>query len=83
MPTLTQSDIAELEASAQHWDKIARESLEKEEWDVKVGIRLSVGGHAARSYRRAAESLRLQIATGEPHCSCCLKPLERCPVRPR
>lgn len=61
-------------ASANHWDRLAAEALAAAEWDD-----LHVGSGAAsrakaETYKRTAESLRMEHRTGVPHCSCCLKP---------
>jgi hypothetical protein len=31
--------------------------------------------YRAETYRRVVESFRLEERTGEPHCSCCLRPV--------
>ena len=53
--------IKELEWAADLWDKSA----------------LSAGTESAKeTSRRAAESLRIQIRTGDPVCVCCYKPFK-------
>jgi len=68
----------ELEASALHWEKLADAEIEKEAWDIKVGV-FSGEGHSpyqsrAETYRRAAKALRIQKETGVAVCACCFKP---------
>ncbi|KKM61116.1 hypothetical protein LCGC14_1535010 [marine sediment metagenome] len=63
----------DLERAALCWDELADEELNRKLIDAKHG---STQGHSARVriYRRTAESIRLEIKTGRPHCACCLSP---------
>lgn len=49
---------------AREWDALA------DEQDANT----APGRARAETYRRTAESLRLEEQTGEGHCVCCLKP---------
>ena len=66
---------SELEAAAQRWDTLAAEAIEWGEYDAHMGPASHASAHRAETYKRTAESLRLQIETGEWHCVCCLKPM--------
>lgn len=73
------SDQASLVESAEHWERLADEAEAKAKWDRDLGIDLSLpgcsaGDYRARDFRRTAEALRLEAATGRPHCSSCLGP---------
>lgn len=68
----TKPPTPELEAAAIQWDKLADDELASLEWD-RHAIR-SVVDARVNTYRRTAEAMRLQIATGVAVCSCCHKP---------
>lgn len=68
--------VRELSEAAAHWDKLA----EEQDSIAAEGNPLDCPdtcAERAKMYRRTAESLRLQIATGVAHCACCLKPVGR------
>jgi len=73
MPVLEIEKRAASEEMAAHWDRLADTVLAKKALDSAHG---SVAAHDAkiRTYRRTAESIRLEIATGRAHCVCCLSP---------
>ncbi len=67
----------ELIAVADHWDAIADSAEAKAVWDRAHGFDLSEpgkspGDYQAGTYRRTAESIRLEAETGKVHCSMCL-----------
>lgn len=71
------AQIKEALASAEHWDALTEEALRMAEWnDAHVGSG-APQRHKAETYRRAAQASRLEVSTGKPHCSCCLRPLGR------
>jgi len=57
--------VDELERHAKEWERLAAEQDE---------IQGEPAMHRANTYRRTAQAFRLEISTGVPHCSCCLKP---------
>ena len=68
----------EAAASADHWEGLADEAAAQAWWDRDQGIDLSkpglsAGDYRAATYRRIAQALRLEAATGKAHCSLCLK----------
>lgn len=71
----TKPTTPELEAAAIQWDKLADDELASLEWD-RHAIR-SVVDARVKTYRRTAEAMRIQIATGVAVCSCCHKPFSR------
>lgn len=64
-----------IEEAAAHWDALAA----NEERYVREGATLCPQAATARAalYRKTAQSLRLELQTGTPHCACCLKPLSQ------
>jgi len=65
----------ELIDTAEHWEELARGEAKMAEWNRLMGFDSSLpgaspGDHKAKLYARAAESLRLEVATGEEHCMC-------------
>ena len=69
----------QLAASVEHWRRLASEAEDQAAWDRDRGIDLSLpgssaGDHRARTYRRTADALQLELQTGRPHCSACLGP---------
>lgn len=69
-----------------HWYKLA----DAEEWMAAhyTAIGLPFGSvdayHArARTYRETARALRLELETGEPYCSCHLRPKSEWPALSR
>lgn len=63
-------------AAADHWERLADEDEAMAEWDRDHGIDRSppgqsAGDYRAASYRAIAKVLRLEAATGKPHCSIC------------
>jgi hypothetical protein len=70
-------DKAEVAASIEHWLALATEAEDQAAWDRARGFDLSLpgcspGDHRARTFRRTAEALQLELETGRPHCSACL-----------
>jgi hypothetical protein len=68
---------------ANEWDLLADESARAAAWDRSIGLDLSSpgmspGDRRACTARRAAETLRLEADTGNPHCMCHALPL--CPT---
>ena len=62
--------------SAEHWERMAVEAQARAKWNRERGIDLSspgmsVGDHQAAMFRKTAEALRREAATGNPHCSTC------------
>ncbi len=53
---------SELETHAKEWEDLADQQENT-----------APGQARAATYRRAAESLRMEARTGMPHCGCCLK----------
>lgn len=69
--------------SAEHWERLAGTEAGMAEWNRDHGLDLSVpgqspGDHRAETYRMCARTLRLQAATGEPHCMCHELPTRIC-----
>src|SRR5215469_5695231 len=65
-----------LTSAAAHWERLAAEALDMARWNREHGLDLSMPGHSAGDYqaatfRRTAEALRRQAATGRVHCSAC------------
>jgi len=63
-------------ASAEHWERLADEAEARARWNRDHGLDLSnpggsAGDHQAETYRHTAKALRLEAATGRPHCSSC------------
>lgn len=73
-----------LDDSMRHWRRLARDQ-ENEAARLKRAGEYA-GAHEARAklYNRTAEAIRLQIATGNVHCTVCLgpHPNHECPKRP-
>lgn len=63
---------SELEMSARWWDLLATAEGDRTKWDKYAG---TTGYARAHTYRRTAESLRIQERTGVAVCACCHKPL--------
>jgi hypothetical protein len=65
-----------LRTVAEHDDALAA----NEERSISEGWAVCPSAARARatSYRAAAKALRLEMSTGEPHCTCCLKPTGGC-----
>lgn len=64
-------------ASARHWDNLADAEERRARWEGRHG-NVDAFHVRARTYRRAAESLRMQHDTGIGHCYCHLIPLTEC-----
>lgn len=67
----------DLASSIAHWERLATEAEARARWNRDHGVDLSPpggspGDHRARTFRRTAEALRLELRTGRPHCSLCL-----------
>lgn len=75
---------ASLEASAVHWENLAQEQDERAVREEARGSSSNPQRARAKTYRRTALSIRLQISTGLPHCTVCLgpHPNHECPRRP-
>lgn len=67
------NSAADLERAIESWGRLADEEAARPSWD-KYSIKEQCE-YRARVYRRTVESLRIELATGVAHCSCCLKPL--------
>jgi len=70
-------DKTEIAASIEHWERLATEAESQAQWDRDHGLDLSkpgcsAGDYRAQLYRRCAETLRLEMQTGLPHCTTCL-----------
>jgi len=70
-------DKAQLAASIEHWERLASEAESQAKWNRDHGRDLSkpgcsAGDYQAQIFRRTAEALRRELATGQPHCSTCL-----------
>lgn len=61
------------ESSIQHWLSLAAEADSAGAYEEGRGSSGAAYRAKAETYRRTAESLRLEVATGKPHCVCCLK----------
>lgn len=60
----------QLLASATRWEKLAVEAEAAAAWDASQGLGdQSVKHNKAATYRRTAESLRLEAQTGKNHCT--------------
>lgn len=69
--------------SAEHWEALAAEEEARAVWIVEnCPQRGSVQVYYERSktYRSCARALRLEAATGLPHCMCHEKPTVDCPT---
>jgi hypothetical protein len=71
-------------AAAEQWERVAAADEEMAVWNRKHGFDLSESGKSAGDYnaevaRRCARTLRLEAATGEPHCMCHERPKRLCP----
>jgi hypothetical protein len=67
---------AALEA-AEHWEMLADEQTRRGDWEAGHGRHAGAHRARAKSYKRAAESLRIEHRTGIAVCACCYKPLGR------
>lgn len=61
-----------LQEAADHWESLAVSQEDMAEHDARLGHDVSAHHVRAESYRRTAESIRLELKTGRPHCSMCL-----------
>ena len=61
--------------SMEQWEALAAEQDERATWTSthRTGC-VDVCRNKAALYRRTVEALRLELETGQPHCTCCLKP---------
>lgn len=71
-------------SAAEHWEQRADADETMAVWERDLGIDLSLpgqspGDHRARRARRCARTLRLEAATGLPHCVCHEVPRKDCP----
>ncbi len=61
-------------AAMRHWYRLAQKETEQRDWDVShvavTGAHPSSYNARIESYLNTARSLRLELETGEPHCSC-------------
>lgn len=69
------TEAERLIGAAEHWEALADSAESKAAWDRSIGIDLSAPGDSAgdakaATYRRRARTLRLEAATGLPHCMC-------------
>jgi len=70
--------------AAEHWEREATRSETMAKWNRHHGIDLSAPGMSAgdfqaKSSRCCARALRLEAATGLPHCMCHELPRTDCP----
>ena len=66
--------------AAEHWANLARQERENAAWDEAHGHGPCPAHYErAKTYDRCAESLRMEAATGKPHCMCHLQPSADCP----
>lgn len=72
---MTPERITQIEESAAHWNELANEADRMAEWEVSFGRHPGAYPHKAHSYRSVVVSMIMEIETGEPHCSCCIKPM--------
>ncbi len=66
------------------WHDVACEMESNAGWLELRGEYTGVQFRKAKSYHQAAESIRLEIVTGKPHCTVCLGAHvnHECPTRP-
>lgn len=69
--------IIEINEAIAGWEKLAVEQDEATAYEESRGQYAGVHKNRVELYRRTAESLRLELEKGEPHCVCCLKPAAR------
>lgn len=65
--------VPEINEAIAGWEKLAREQDDAAAYEEGRGAFAGVHKNRAELYRRTAESLRLELATGDWHCACCLK----------
>lgn len=80
---ITTEQRDELLAAAKKWDEVADDELKMMELDAAAGHNTQANRNRLSTYRRTAESLRREADTGVAHCSCCVKPYDKCDRRPR
>lgn len=78
---LAEDRVASIRDSQDHWAKLADDA---ERWANFIEERAAAGvvmmdspqvkRNQAETYRAVVKALELEITTGLPHCSCCLKP---------
>lgn len=66
-PSLSESRVAEIKAARDGWQKWAEEERARAEKGFALHASATTGFCVVRSFE-------LELATGVPHCSCCLKP---------
>lgn len=60
--------------TTEQWERLASEADSWADYLESRGEHAGAHRAKAETYRRAAESIRLEESTGAPHCVCCLKP---------
>lgn len=63
----------EIETARAHWARLATEADDFATYEESLGRFGGAYRNRARSYRQTVAALTLEIETGVPHCSCCLK----------
>lgn len=66
-PSLTAARVAEIEAARECWREWAQGERARAERGFAMHASADTGFAVVRAYD-------LELKTGEPHCSCCLKP---------
>ena len=80
---LSRARIKEIRATQAHWSALAdtydRQAAFTEKMQAERGVCLfncpTVQRTNARMFRAVVAAYDLEIKTGQPHCSCCMKPL--------
>jgi len=65
---------AALEVHAKEWEALADASERDSAYAQSRGEYGGAHRNKAATYQAAAKAIRLEAATGAPHCACCLKP---------
>lgn len=69
--------VPEINEAIAGWEKLALEDDAHATYLEGRGEFAGAWRNKAETARRTAESLRLELEKGEPHCVCCLKPYSR------
>lgn len=59
--------------AAEHWERVAADEMARAEIETARGSNIDAFVVRAASYQNVARCLRLEAATGRPHCTICLK----------
>lgn len=78
------SDLLAKHEAAAHWEQLADQEDEGGDREEARGSHAGAYRVRAATYRRTAQSIRLEIETGLPHCTVCLGAHRNreCPRRP-